>query len=245
MNNKEKDKKVLKTTGNILLTIIRILLFIFVLMPLYLVLVSILGVIIFYICLLIDGLPYVSPLLGLLSLLAFILFFTYLLTKLVIDGDVKIGVLLFHFTSCLALLVATSCLVPFEILKTELVDDIPDNYKNVKTEYKVSNKKIINTNNYYVEYVVDKKAKNNYRVVINEPDSSNEKFEVVIRNNNDVDLIKTNHNEYEYFRKLMITIYDNLKDKKVYKYNRLYDKNITIYANSKTIDKIKKANQHQ
>ena len=42
-----------------------------------------------------------------------------------------------------------------------------------------------------------------------------------------------------------MTIYGNLKEKKVYKYNRLYDKNITIYANSKTIDKIKKANQHQ
>ena len=244
MNSKEKDKKVLKTTGSVLLTIIRILLFILVLIPLYLVLVSVLGGIIFYICLLIDGLPYLSPLLGLLSALAFILFFTYLLTKLVIDGNVKIGVLLFHFSSCLALLVATSCLVPFEILKTELVDDIPDNYKNVDTVYKVSNKAILNTNNYYVKYVVDKKAKKEYRIVVSEPESSSEKFEVMV-NKNRADLIKTYRSDYENFRKLVMTVYDNLKDKKVYKYNRLFDKEVTIYANSKTIDKIKKANQHQ
>ncbi len=244
MNSKEKDKKVLKATGSVLLTIIRILLFILVLIPLYLVLVSVLGGIIFYICLLIDGLPYLSPLLGLLSALAFILFFTYLLTKLVIDGNVKVGVLLFHFSSCLALLVATSCLVPFEILKTELVDDIPDNYKNVDTVYKVSNKAILNTNNYYVKYVVDKKAKKEYRIVVSEPESSSEKFEVMV-NKNRADLIKTYHSDYENFRKLVMTVYDNLKDKKVYKYNRLFDKEVTIYANSKTIDKIKKANQHQ
>ncbi len=244
MNSKEKDKKVLKATGSVLLTIIRILLFILVLIPLYLVLVSVLGAIIFYICLLFDGLPYVSPLLGLLSVLAFVLFFTYLLTKLVIDGNVKIGILLFHFSSCLALLVATSCLVPFEILKTELVDDIPDNYKNVDTVYKVSNKAILNTNNYYVKYVVDKKAKKEYRIVVSEPESSSEKFEVMVDKNR-ADLIKTYRSDYENFRKLVMTVYDNLKDKKVYKYNRLFDKEITIYANSKTIDKIKKANQHQ
>ena len=244
MNSKGKDKKVLKTTGYVLLTIIRILVFIFILIPLYLVLVSVLGTTIAYICLLIDGLPYLSPLLGLLAILAFILFFTYLITKLLIDGNVKVGVLLFHFTACLALMVTTAIIFPFEVLKTEVVDDIPDNYKNVNTEYKISNKKIINTNNYYVKYVVDKKAKKNYRLVVSEPDSSSEHFEI-LENKNSVDLIKTYRNEYEDFQKLIMTIYDNLKDEKIYKYNRLFDKEITIYANSKTISKIKKANQHQ
>ena len=241
MSKKDEDKKALNVVGNVLLAIIRIMVFVFILMPLYLILVSVLGATIFYIVLLIDGLPYLTPLFGLLALTAFILFFTYLFTKLVINGDVKIGVLLFHFTACLTLLVTASILCPFEVLRTKVVDDIPSDFKMVKTETKISNKNILNTNNYYVKYVVDKKAKNN---VINEPDYDYEEFKIVKEEGN-VKLIKEVHEDYDDFKLLVNIVYDNLKHKKVYKYNRLYDKEITIYANQKTIDKIKKANQHQ
>lgn len=244
MSKNEEDKKTLNVVGNVLLVIIRIMVFVFILMPLYLVLVSVLGATIFYIVLLIDGLPYLTPLFGLLSVTAFILFFTYLFTKLVINGDVKIGILLFHFTACLTLLVTTSILCPFEVLRTKVVDDIPSNFKMVKTETKISNKNILNTNNYYVKYVVDKKAKNNYRVVISEPDYDYKEFKIVKEDGN-VKLIKEVHEDYDDFKLLVNTVYDNLKHHKIYKYNRLFDKEITIYANQKTIDKIKKANQHQ
>ena len=244
MSKKDEDKKALNVVGNVLLAIIRIMVFVFILIPLYLILVSVLGATIFYIVLLIDGLPYLTPLFGLLALTAFLLFFTYLFTKLVINGDVKIGVLLFHFTACLTLLVTTSILCPFEVLRTKVVDGLPESYKMVKTETKISNKKVLNTNNYFVKYVVDKKAKNNYRVVINEPDYDYEEFKIV-NDDSGVKLIKVEKENYEDFKELVNIVYDNLKQKKVYQYNRLYDKEITIYANQKTIDKIKKANQHQ
>lgn len=239
-DNEKKDNKALLIVGKILLIIIKILVVIFLLIPLYIGLIATLGATISYLCLVIKGFPYLSVLFGLLTLDLFIIFFTYILSKLVGNGNVKPMPLLLSFVGSLIFLVTASILFPFEVLRTDFIDEMPSNYEMNKTTYKINNKKIINLQNFDVNYVVDKKAKKSYRIEIKQYDDNNimvdENESVIIRNYYD-------SVSFREFKKLVTTVYGNFEEMKVYNLKRIGDYEITIYANQKTINKIKQYNK--
>ena len=238
---KKEDKKALKIVGTVLLVILRIFLFICFLIPLYLTFVSLLGVTIAYICIMIDGIRYFAPLCAIISIDLFVFFFTYLITKLVIDGNVKVRPLIISFSLFLIFGITSCCLVPYEVLRTKIVDEVPVDYQYVKTTTKINNKYLINTGDYYVNYVVDKKAKKTYTVDIEQSKGIDE-FKVINLNKGEYILVKEEMNDYEHLQKLVNNVYTDLKNKEIHDYRNIFDPKITITGNKKTIEKIKNYN---
>lgn len=130
----------------------------------------------------------------------------------------------------------------FDILSTDFIDEAPKTNleyteKEFEIEYKDNTVLYHNYYNYENNFIVDETLGNKIKIVTS-----------YYKDINFVDIENSKYGEYNtieiweyprYNKKIFNTILDNLKNKEIYDYDRLYEYEISIYASSEVINKLK------
>lgn len=242
VNNKEvinKDSKnitdnIAKNTSYIVKVLAKLLLII-IIIPIILILISMYILLFINIYILINNVNLYGTLILFIGIIILLTVLIYVLTSLVLDHKLKYAkyIILTYIGIILSSLGVVTTLL--DINSIEYIDKIPENIKVTK-EYKYYNKDTIINNNFNTNYYIDNTLDNiKVEIIYNENYSALNINNYIFEDKNHI----TFHIEEINQTKIFNLIIDNLKEKKFYNYDKLFDYTINIYSNEETINKIR------
>jgi len=153
-------------------------------------------------------------------------------------------ILLILFLTGLGITGIGSGITVIEFASTEFIDEAPDSKYELTTktfEYQIDDKLVFRNYYKYPEIQVDETLQDTVKVEVSyyKDLMKIQQFENNDYNFNNIE-IWTN---IKWDKKIIELILNNLKDKKIYDYEQLYDYKITIYTSSNNIERLKNTNE--
>ncbi len=190
-----------------------------------------------------KGIIYFGIPLVIISFLIINIIFLKLLISFIFNMSVKFKPLFIIFIISLGICGVGLSISLIEITNTEIIEDLPPTTLTqniISKEYTIDENLVLSDMLYYnhkINYIKDETLNDKIIVEIEYYSDFTSPYISEFTNNNykyiDYDL--TNKNP----KNLLTIIIDNLKDKKLYDYSKLYELKITIYSSSKTYEMLK------
>ena len=144
----------------------------------------------------------------------------------------------------LAIIIIGSIIFAFEFFSLTYIDELPSDVRTKEITEKLPMSNNLTTVGYYhndIEYIVDDTLTNEIEVTVTYYDYlTDQNIEIDIHNNN---LLVYEDGPKEFsFEKVLDIISDDVKDGKIYNYDKLYDYKVTIKTSSNNIDIINRNN---
>ena len=144
----------------------------------------------------------------------------------------------------LVIIIIGSIIFAFEFFSFTYIDELPSDVRTKEITEKLPMSNNLTTVGYYhndIEYIVDDTLTNEIEVTVTYYDYlTDQNIEIDIHNNN---LLVYEDGPKEFsFEKVLDIISDDVKDGKIYNYDKLYDYKVTIKTSSNNIDIINRNN---
>ncbi len=144
----------------------------------------------------------------------------------------------------LAIIIIGSIIFAFEFFSLTYIDELPSDVRTKEITEKLPMSNNLTTVGYYhndIEYIVDDTLTNEIEVTVTYYDYlTDQNIEIDIHNNNLL-IYEDGPKEFS-FEKVLDIISDDVKDGKIYNYDKLYDYKVTIKTSSNNIDIINRNN---
>ena len=239
----DKSNSFTKTLAKIIIYIIKFFILCYLIAPLICIVIFavMLGFLVLFV---IKGLPLLGILLWTISLLIISSICFEIPLNFVINHKNKYKKNMIALLTALIIIIIGSIIFAFEFFSLTYIDELPSDVKTKEITEKLSMSNNLTTLGYYhndIEYIADDTLTNEIEVTVTYYDYlTDQNIEIDIHNDNLL-IYEDGPKEFS-FKKVLDIISDDIKDGKVYNYDKLYDYKVTIKTSSQNIDIINKNN---
>ena len=239
----DKNNSFTKTLAKIIIYIIKFFIVCFLAAPLICIVVFavMLGFLVLFVF---KGLPLIGILLWTVSALIISVLCFEIPLNFVINHKNNYKKNMIALLTSLAIIIIGSIIFAFEFFSLTYIDELPSDVKTKEITEKLPMSNNLTTLGYYhndIEYIADDTLTNEIEVTVTYYDYlTDQNIEIDIHNDNLL-IYEDGPKEFS-FKKVLDIISDDIKDGKVYNYDKLYDYKVTIKTSSQNIDIINKNN---